>query len=236
MNVTQAIFRRSVFFLALIPLFAAWGFWTTYIVRPAAELSPYDHAHGAAMLAWCLMLILQSALIRANRRDIHRRTGKISFLLVPVIVVSTVLLAHYRLNQRGLTEEGLYILSLQVFLLAQFTVLYVLAILNRKRPDVHARWMVCTALPLLDPIFARIIGIYFIQVEITTGIHQYITYGFTNLIVITLLVADWRSQGRRDVFLPALFILLATQLPSFFVLGWPAWEAFAAWFLQTSLT
>lgn len=236
MNLASAIFRKSVFFFALIPLFAAWGFWVTYFTRPADTLTAFDHVHGAAMLGWCLMLISQSFLIRTNRRDIHRQLGKLSYLLAPVIVISTLLLANYRLNVRGLTAEGLYILALQIFILTQYVVFYTFAIRNRKHPDVHARYMVCTALPLLDPIFTRILGINFIPVELTSGIIQYITFAFTDLILVVLLVIDWKSHQRRDVFLPMLLVLLATQLPVFFVLKSPAWEAFAAWYMQLPLS
>jgi hypothetical protein len=236
MSLTQSIFRNSVFFFALIPLFAVWGFWVTYFTRPPETLSLLDHIHGAAMFGWCLMLILQSFLIRTSRRSLHRATGKLSYLLAPLIIISTVLLANYRLNVRGLTDEGLYIFALQTFILAQFIVSYSLAMKNRKRSDVHARFMICTALTLLDPIFARLLAVNFIHVEFSTGIIQYITYGFIDLILVGLAFWDWKSRQRRDVFLPMLLFFMATQLPTLFVLQWPAWTAFAAWFMKLPLS
>ena len=236
MSLTNAIFRNSVFFFALIPLFAIWGFWVTYFVRPPEQLSAYDHVHGMAMFGWCLMLILQSFLIRTGRRDIHRQTGKLSYALAPVIAISTLLLANYRLNVRGLTDEGVYVLALQVFILIQYVVFYTLAMMNRKRPDVHARYMVCTAIPLLDPIFARILFFNFLQVPFESGIIQYITYTFSDLILVILIIWDWKSHQRRDVFLPMLFVLLATQIPVFFVLECPLWHAFAAWYMALPLS
>ena len=236
MSLTNAIFRNSVFFFVLIPLFAIWGFWLTYFVRPPEQLSAYDHIHGMAMFGWCLMLILQSFLIRRSRRDIHRQTGKLSYALAPLIAISTLVLANHRLNVRGLTDEGLYILSLQVFTLIQFIVFYALAMKNRKRPDVHARYMVCTAIPLLDPIFARIIFFNFLQVSSASAIIQYITYAFADLIILILIIWDWKSHQRRDVFLPMLFVALATQIPVFFVLKWPLWHAFVAWYIALPLS
>ncbi len=236
MSFTRAIFSKSVFFLALIPLFAIWGFWVTYFTRPPETLSGYDHLHGFGMLAWVLMLIMQSFLIRTNRRRIHRQTGKLAYLFGPWIVISTIMLAHYRLNVRGLTAEGLYILGLQVFVLIQYTVCYAMAIRHRKQPDLHARWMVCTAFSLLDPIFARILVVNFIHVPLETGIIQYITFSFIDLIVIALIFRDWKTEQRRDVFLPVLILLLVTQLPTLFVLKIPAWEAFAGWFMNLHLS
>lgn len=236
MNFTRAIFRYSVFFLALFPLFAIWGFWVTYLTRPPETVSGYEHLHGLAMFSWCLMLVFQSLLIRTNRGYIHRHLGKLSYLLAPLIVVSTLLLANYRLNVRGLTAEGVYLLGLQVFTLILYTVCYAMAIRHRKRRDVHARWMVCTALSLFDPIFARIIAVNFVHVPFETGIIQYITYSCIDLIVIVLIFLDWKSHQRRDVFVPVLILLFATQLPIFFFIQTPAWEAFAAWFMALPLS
>ncbi len=236
MNFTREIFSKSVFFLALIPLFAVWGFWVTYFTRPPETVALYEHLHGFAMFAWVAMLILQSFLIRTNRRGIHRQTGKLAFVLGPLIVISTIVLANYRLNVRGLSPEGLYVFGLQVFILIQFTVCFTMAMRYRKQPDLHARWMICTAFSLLDPIFARILIINFIQVPFETGIIQYITYGFIDLMVIALILRDWKAEQRRDVFLPVLILLLATQIPTLIVLKIPAWEAFAGWFMRLPLT
>ncbi len=236
MSLTRALFKHSVFFLLLIPLFAIWGFWVTYFARPSGTVHFLEHLHGFAMFGWCLLLVLQSWLMRNNRRTAHRKLGTLSYALVPLIVVSTVMLANYQLNRRGLSPEGLYIFSLQTFILIQFLFCYAQAIRHRKTADLHARYMVCTALPLLDPIFARILAIHFIPVEFTSGIIQYITYGFTDLILLGLALWDWRAHRRRDVFLAVLVVLVETQIPTFFVLRWPAWEAYASWFMHLPLS
>lgn len=230
MNFSRSIFRNSFFFLIVIPVFAIWGFWVTYFTRAQETLSVYDHLHGFAMFGWCLMLVVQSFLIRTSHGSIHRQVGKLSYLLAPLVLVSTLILANYRLNVRGLTTEGLYILGLQIFTLIQFSVFYTMAIRHRKTSDIHARWMICTAFTLLDPIFARIIEINFIHVPFESGIIQYITYGAIDLAVIMLVFKDWKSSQRRDVFLPALILMVVTQLPIFLAMQSPAWEMFAAWF------
>ena len=111
-----------------------------------------------------------------------------------------------------------------------------MAIRNRKQPDVHARWMICTAFTMLDPIFARILAVNFLQVPFESGIIQYFTYTFIDLIVIALVLRDWKSGLRRDVFAPALILLVLTQLPIFFVLNIPAWTSFAAWFMSLPIS
>lgn len=236
MALTPAIFRYSVFFFALIPLFAVWGFWVTYFTRPVETLVRLDHVHGIAMFGWCLMLIVQAALIRSHRRPIHRTVGRLSYVLAPLIVISTIMLANFRLDARGLTPQALYFLALQIFMLLQFAVFYVQAIRHRRNSPVHARYMVCTALPLLDPIFARIIGVNFIPFEQAGYLIQYLTFGATDLILLVLIVRDWVEERRHDVFLPALGVVLVTQLPIFFAVESAAWMRFAAWFMSLPLS
>jgi uncharacterized membrane protein len=236
MNFSQSIFRKSVYFLTLIPLFAVWGFWVTYFTRPPGSYNTWEHVHGIAMFAWCIMLVAQSFLIRTKRRSVHRALGKISFVLVPIIVISTLFLANYKLNVRQLNNEGLYIFGLQIFIIILFVCFYAMAIMRRQQPDVHARWMICTAFTLLDPIFARIIAVNFYQVPFETGIIQWMTFAFIDAIVVILVIRDWKSGARRDVFLPALALLLVAQVAMLTVWDTAPWKAFASWFAALPIT
>jgi uncharacterized membrane protein len=236
MSFNQSIFRNSVFFLALIPLFAVWGFWVTYFTRPPETYHTWEHIHGFAMFAWCAMLVAQSLLIRGKRRSIHRALGKLSFALAPLVVISTIFLANYKLNVRQLNNEGLYIFGLQFFIIILFGFFYAMAIARRKQSDVHARWMICTAFTLLDPIFARIIAVNFYHVPFETGIIQWMTFALIDVIVITLVIKDWKSGRRRDVFLPAFVLLVLAQVAMLTLWDTTAWHAFASWFAELPLT
>ena len=73
MRSTCAIFSKSVFFPALIPLFAIWGLWVTYFTQPPETVSGYKHLHGFVMFVWVLMLVIQSFLMRTNRRQVRQK-------------------------------------------------------------------------------------------------------------------------------------------------------------------
>jgi len=236
MSFNQAIFRQSVFPLALVPLFAVWGFWVTYFTRPPETYYYWEHIHGFAMFGWCGLLVVQSLLIRLNRRSIHRTLGKLGFLLAPLVVISTLFLANYKLNERQLSEEGLYIFGLQIFTVMAFAWFYVAAMLARKRSDVHARWMICTALTMLDPIFARIIGVNFYPAPLHMETIELMTFGFVDLILLVLVYRDWTSGRRRDVFLPALAIFLLAQAAMLTAWETAPWKAFAGWVAALPLT
>ena len=111
-----------------------------------------------------------------------------------------------------------------------------MAMIRRQRPDVHARWMICTAFTLLDPIFARIIAVNFYHVPFETGIIQWMTFTFIDAIVVILVIKDWKSGGRRDVFLPALALLAVAQIAMLTVWDTAPWKAFANWFAGLPIT
>jgi hypothetical protein len=48
------------------------------------------------MSIWLGMLIAQPFLIRRERRSLHRAIGRVSYALVPLIVVVWILLTHLR--------------------------------------------------------------------------------------------------------------------------------------------
>lgn len=235
MSFTNSIFRNSTFFFVLLLLTAFWGFWLTYFAQVVRPISGFDHLHGIAMFGWIVLLIVQATLIRKSRRSVHRKVGKISYVLAPWIAISTIMLANARLNETGATEVQVYVLGLQIFILAQFIIFYSMAMKNRKTPDVHARWMICTALPMIDPIFARVLGFNLQLLPLDMSL-QTATYALTDIILLVLVVRDWQVHKRRDVFLPALGIILLLQAPTFTLVQTPAWNSFAVWFMSLPLS
>lgn len=93
-------FARSGPWFAGFLLLALIAFWPSYLSRIGASTA-YTHLHAVTAVLWMMMLVAQPAAIRVRRLDVHRGLGKISFGLVPLIVMSVVLLAHSRIS--GLT-------------------------------------------------------------------------------------------------------------------------------------
>lgn len=225
------MYRAAVFWFSSLFLLAIPAFWPTYLFPPKHETDWHVHFHAVAMLAWVLLLIAQASLIRFGRRDVHRALGKVSFGLVPLLVVSTMLLAHYRLEQ-AINEELLYFLYVQVALLAQLVLAWGLAIANRREPARHMRYMVCAALPIIDPIVARLLffgfGINFPEMQV-------LTYALTDAILLALIRHD-RKLGRPERIYPAMlaaFVVL--QAPTFVLYKLSAWRDLAAAFVALPL-
>lgn len=235
MSLTASIHRNGAFFFAAFIPFAIVVFGYNFFVRELSSFVTVHHIHAVAMFAWMFLLVAQASLIRAGNRDLHRKLGKTSYAIVPVIAISTILLAHHTFGERQGEQLGPLLLALQIFLLLQFLIIYFNAIRHRKSPDVHARWMVGTVMPMIDPIFARIIDNFF-----STDIPSvFLTFGATNILILILISWDWKAHSRRDVFIPLLIICLATQIPILALIpspGWfEVWSGFGDWFLGLPL-
>jgi hypothetical protein len=227
----RAMYRAApLFFLALLAA-AIPAFWPSYLFPKKYESDWHVHLHGIAMFLWMLMLIVQSTLARARAFETHRALGKASFVLVPVIVASTLLLAHYRMRS-GLNRELVYFFYVQVALLVQFLAAYLLAIANRRTPAMHMRFMACTALALVDPIFARLLYIHF---GIEPPLMQLITYGAIDLVLVALIVHDRGQRSYSHAYEGMLALFVATQAPTFFLTTTKEWLAFTQAFARLPL-
>ncbi len=185
----RVLHRNAAFALAGLFLFAIWGFWPNYFSHPLTQANWRFHFHGITLISWFGLMISQAYLIRTNRRRVHRQVGKVSFILAPLVVISTLVLAHYRLRPTELTDATLYFLLLPIALLLQFLLAYGLAIYHRRNPPLHARFMICTALPMMPAIFDRIMSFYVLL--------AYASAVFTSDWWRAAVLVDLVGHGRR---------------------------------------
>lgn len=222
-------------YFALLLVIAILAFWPSYFGNGLLSQAGYTHFHAIAATVWMAMLIVQPWLIRKDNYTLHRKIGKASFVVAPVLMLSFVLLANYRI--RIATPENYqiqtFILYLQVFLAVLFGICYILAIIYRDRTEIHARFMVCTGLTLIDPIFARIL---LFTMPVPIQYHQFITFGLTDLLFLVLIYSERKNTVGRWVFPLMLGVFVLLQIPAFFAMGSPTWQAFAEWFRSIPLT
>ena len=152
-------------------------------------------------------------------------------LLLSILVFGAQYLL--RVTSGGIGDGTLYILSVRAFLFIFFVGFLALALINKHRPDTHARWMICSAAVLLDPILSRV-SAFLHPVPWTTGVHQLAAFAIMNLIIFLLAVADWR-QGRRDVFPAALVSMVMGQTAALTLWDTSAFHSFAGWFATLPL-
>jgi hypothetical protein len=242
-NPNRLLNQRSVWLFGAFAIAMLIAFWPTYFSRLDQQPSYHPHAHGLAMTAWCVLLVSQAWLMRTGRRDLHRGIGAASYVIVPLMVVTTVNFVHFRLRGAPVLDAvALYFLALVVNALVAFLVLYGLAIYHRRRPAQHARFMVCSVFPLFTPVTDRLFGRYLPEivplVPRIDGSPVLPVAGFllADFLLVALAVWDWRTHRRRDVFPAALGVLLLYHVSVLTFHRFPAWQSFAAWFVTLPLS
>jgi len=180
------------------------------------------------------MLITQAFLIKQKKFSAHKFIGKFSYGLVPVIVISLVLLAHSQitLHDFGITYSRLYILFLQFSLLFLFITAYILAIIYRKTPYLHARFMICTSLTLIDPAVARIP----LNLPALPFDYQVLTFVITDIIFLILIFMERNLKQGRAVFPMMLVLFVILQAVNLTLTEHVIWDDFSMWFAKLPLT
>ena len=219
------IYRDSAPYLLAFFLLTIPAFWPTYWA-PAFERDWHVHLHGASLFTWAAMLVAQPWLIRRGRVRLHRQLGKFSYVVAPMVVISSLLLAHYRL-QSARSFDQVYFLWVQLGLITLFAVAYAQAIRHRRSAGIHARYMVCTALAMLDPIVARLLFNLF-GVDIPEA--QAWTYGIIDAVLVALWLRDRRAGNGILVFPRMLAAYLVMELPTFALPQTAAWAAFVEFY------
>lgn len=222
-------YANSWIFIVGLFVFSSVVFWPRYYSR-LFDASFYLHLHAITAILWFALLVAQPLLIKKRQLKLHRLLGKLSYPVATMLVISIILLTHSRIS--ATPEEDFarrsYGIYLQLSLAFVFAVTYGLAIWYRKTRDLHARFMVATAFTFIDPVFDRFLSMFMPFIPIR---NEWLTFGFINLMLITLAMTDRNQPRARWVFPGLLVLYLAIEIPVFFQLtGMEWWQSFAAWF------
>jgi hypothetical protein len=239
--------RNSPRFFAVFLLLVLWAFWPSYFTRLFAQPNVRFHLHGVAFTLWCVMLVLQAQLIRTQRRALHKRIGKLSYVLAPAVIAITISFVHYRVagavpSPERLPGFVLYFLALTLNSMVGFALFYGLAIYHRRDSLRHARWMVSTVFPLFTPATDRLIGAHAPSLAALVPridgnpILPVAGFVLADLMLVGLALWDWRANKRADVFPIALLAMLVYHASVLTLHRVPAWHAFCAWFLSLPLS
>lgn len=135
---------------------SAIGFFPGYLREfPVFASSGWQvHFHVATLLAWLGLLVAQAWLAASGRIEQHRIAGRLSYLLVPLIIVGFVLVSRFG-QQR---QPNPALIGAALFDGALFVLFYVLAIANRRHPEIHSRYMLLTAVALINAPLGRAVA------------------------------------------------------------------------------
>ena len=225
-----------LFTLGLL-LLAVAAFWPMYLSKNWAAIDRYTHAHAVFGTLWMLILVMQPFLILRGDRLAHRMAGRASLFVALAFVISGLLLAHYRVSrmtEAAFAKDGIHI-YLPLAFAALFAVACGLGFRWRKSAPVHARFMLSTALLLVDPVLARIMY-YYLPPLPSYHLYQGITFTLIASVMIYLVMSlPLLTPGR--IWYRNYCLGTAAVLVLFFAIPYTgAWLAFVKWFRVLPLT
>lgn len=240
---TTSLTRNSLIFFAVILAIVLLGFWQTYFSNPF-QVSGLVQIHGLGMTLWCLMLMSQAFLIKSKRVKLHRAIGMSSYVLVPVNATLMLLVARNfiarspeRVVEGVLNTESQYFISSSFADAGLFVVLFVLAMLHRREAAIHAKYMICTPLPVIAAATDRIIYSYFpglaqFWLEDVGAVHmETLTWLFVDLGLFVLAIYEWWVRRPVHIFARAFGLFVAFQAAAMMWLYIPLMKAFGNWFV-----
>jgi hypothetical protein len=226
-------FRNNFGYLFIgVWLCALIGFHKTYTVFfPTFERFHWQHHfHGAMMMSWIIMLIVQPFLIKYEKYKAHRTLGKLSYVLAPIVLYSMFVIIKVLYN-RNIAIFGeasvLAFISVDIPVIFIFGLFFALSMLHRHKPDIHARYMVGTGLLMIDQGLSRALAV-FGNVPIFVSIH--ISLFVADVLALLLLFHDFRKSINIKPALTILIFLIIYHLCwTFREAVW--WQKFAKWFV-----
>lgn len=213
--------------LIALPVVLLAGFYHPYFARLpeyGPPLTAAVHAHAALLVAWVGLLILQPLAIRGRHFELHRRVGRYSYFLVPLIVAfaaAMVVREYGESRSQGSSHAaalaGEY-LSIGGLLLLSLFYLLAMARIRRRDTGGHMRYMVCVAISLLPAGIARTLG-YWFGVPQVTG--QCVSFAVIAICLMALLLYD-RHHGSQAAPYRVALACYAAFCTGWLALGRPA--------------
>lgn len=225
--------RRFFTGIAIAMALAAYiGFARSFFLRPffpewPAPAEPIFLVHGVFFSAWCVLLVVQTALIGVRRADLHRRLGLLGGVLALGMLVlglwGALVAANRPTGFNGVPVPPLQFLVIPIFDLVFFGSFVALALKWRADAQAHKRLMVLATVALLGAAFARWPFVWKIG-------NPFAYYGLADLFIVALVVWDLRKRGSlHPVTRWGGLIMILSQPLRLMLSTTPAWLAFAGW-------
>lgn len=207
---TKNTYRLTALMMLVIIIGVQWGFYQPYTSQfPNFINSTYTiHIHGALLMVWLGLLVVQPMLIYIKKAKLHRSIGKVAFVLGPLIILSMYFVTKdsYLRGVDVMTEsENLGFMALDIRGFFSFAIFWALAMGYRKTPYANMRYMIGTGILAIGPGVGRGLLASF---DITPYVAFTITDGIDLLIVGTLLGIDLVNKNDYKPYLVVFLLLL----------------------------
>lgn len=231
-------YKNLVFFFGVIAAITFIGFYRKYfsLAPHFPGLKNIHHIHAIALTTWLSMLIVQPILIAHNKMKAHRVIGKFSYLLVPIMFVSMLLVYHnqyLRMVSEGKPEtENLAFVFSPTTDAIPFVIFYLLAILNKREAAKHMRYMISTGIVVGGPGLGRIFMTWMnMDIFAAIGLMTLITL----LVFVGLIIYD-KVKNKQFGINPFTIAFIIWLIPNILIIFFPnttLWQSIAKWLVTT---
>ena len=179
------------------------------------------------MTGWFVFFLVQVRLVATGNVLVHRRLGVFGAMLA-VLVVVIGLQAGIASARAGATPlpsiPPLVFLVMPVAELAIFTVLFIAAIVMRKRAPWHKRLMLLATVAMLTPAMARL------PFDFVRSGGPPAFFGLTDLVILGCIAYDTVKNRRvHPAFMAGLAVVIVGQIGRLAVSQTAGWMTFAKW-------
>ena len=178
------------------------------------QIFPLVVVHGLAMFSWVVVFLLQSILILNGNPRLHMRIGVggavLAGVMVPLGSVSAILSARYNPDIYQLLGGPRFFLATMLGEMLSFGVLVGVAVIYRRRPEIHRPMMLLASLmiisgalgrcpyigeyALMPPLYvlgpALVLGALFLvlQLGMTRAFSRWYALGYSGMVVVSVMI------------------------------------------------
>jgi hypothetical protein len=201
------------------------GFAPSFYLRSAAfqgpPLTPLVTFHAVVMTVWMLAAVVQSSLIAAGNRQLHRMLGWLFVTLAVLIVITGPQVGLGTIRRGaippGLTAEQFFVLPMAGALM--FAIFIGLGVFLRNNAQAHKRLMLLATISIMDAAVARMPGM------LDAGPIAF--FAAADLFIVAGIAWDVVSRGRaHPVWIWGGIAIVASQVLRLALSSTEAWAGF----------
>jgi hypothetical protein len=222
------------------------GFTPTYwipLLRGTLDVRPLTHIHALLFYGWLVLFVRQTTLVASGRTSRHREMGVAGVSLATAMCFVGVATALQTLRQQleaGFDESARAFAIVPLSSVVLFAGLFIVAVVNVKRSDVHKRLMLVATATLLQAGVARWFLIFLAPDRLAGPTAPPPPLAVTllpsaaiDLFIVAMIVHDRRTRGRvHPAYWYAGAVVLAIQLLRVPLSGSGMWMGTTSWLLS----
>lgn len=157
-------YKLLILLFTIITLVSLAGFIRSYFsfFPDFSRFKTVIHLHFLAFTCWFALIIIQPVLITQNRLDLHRRLGKLSYFVAPVLLITIALLVREKIGREMLIskQEAAMTAFIGLMDMISFATCYVIAMKYKNNVRWHIAFIIGASLIVLNPGMARLLNYF----------------------------------------------------------------------------